>query len=350
MRRAHLTAALIAATLLVRCPVASPIAAVGAPARADPRGPQPGTSGPPFTTHDVSIPVSGARLGATLLIPGPPHPVPAAVIVPGSGPLPRDGGRRFPIYRLIAEHLATRGIAALIYDKRGVGRSSGRWDRETFDDRADDVAALVHWLRGQPAINPRAVGLIGHSQGGYVAPLVADRPVGVAFIVMLAGPAQSVRDQTLVHEELEGLRNGTPPREVRRRVRGLARALAAAATLAPLCRALRAHYICYVVRYDPAPALGRLRVPVLAVFGALDTQVPPEHNAAPLAARLAAAGNPDVTVRVFPGASHWFAAAVTGTTAEFRRQDYVPRFVPGFLETVSGWIVQRFPSGSQKRR
>jgi dipeptidyl aminopeptidase/acylaminoacyl peptidase len=297
-------------------------------------------SSPAATAEAVRVPVAGATLAGTLIRPRGAGPFPAVVVISGSGPATRNGGRRFPIYRFIADHLAARGIAVLLYDKRGVGGSTGNWRRESLEGRADDVAALVRWLGRRGEIDPRRIGLIGHSQGAYVAPLVARR-AAVAFIVMLAGPAESVRAQALTYEALEASRRGVSAAAVRGRVRRLDLILRAASTLGPLCRALGVSYICYVVDYDPRPALATLRVPVLALFGALDTQVPPDRNAAALGAWLRAAGNDDVTIVTLPRANHWFAEAQEGTTREFLAEEFTPRFVPGFLDTLRAWILAR---------
>ncbi|HXF81545.1 MAG TPA: alpha/beta fold hydrolase [bacterium] len=294
----------------------------------------------PAAAEDVRVPVKGATLAGTLVRPRGAGPFPAVVVISGSGPVRGNGGRRFPIYRLIADHLAARGIAVLLYDKRGVGGSTGTWKRETFAGRADDVAALIGWLGRRGGIDRRRIGLIGHSQGAYVAPLVAHR-APVAFIVMLAGPAESVRAQALTYEAVEASRRGLSAAAVRARVRRLDLILRAASALGPLCRALGASYICYVVDYDPRPALTTLRVPVLALFGALDTQVPPDRNADALGAWLRAAGNDDVTIITLPRANHWFAEAQEGTTREFLSEGFVPRFVPGFLDAQSAWILAR---------
>ncbi|MDR7450993.1 MAG: alpha/beta fold hydrolase [Armatimonadota bacterium] len=286
------------------------------------------------------MPVAGATLAGTLILPRGDGPFPAVVVISGSGPATRNGGRRFPIYRLIAGHLAARGIAVLLYDKRGVGGSTGTWKRETFAGRAEDVAALIGWLGRRGEIDRRRIGLIGHSQGGYVVPLVAQR-APVASLVMLAGPAESVRAQALTYEAVEASRRGVSAAAVRGRVRRLDLILRAASALGPLCRALGASYICYVVDYDPRPALSTLRVPVLALFGALDTQVPPDRNADALRAWLRDAGNDDVTIVTLPRANHWFAEAREGTTREFLAAGFAPRFAPGFLDTLSTWILAR---------
>lgn len=318
---------LAAAVVLVTA--AAPVA--GAPdARA-----QPAPTALPIVAEDVRI----GTLAGTLVRPATSAHVPAVVIVSGSGPNDRDGRiRGFPAYRAIAEHLARGGIAALLLDRRGVGGSAGDWRWERIEDRAWDVGTAVDWLARHPALDPSAVGIIGHSQGGWVGQQVAAEHPRVAFLVLMAGPAEPVLAQILTDERHELLRTGHSPRKVEQRLASLERQLHLARVMAPVCRRLRLHPVCATVGYDPQPALARIRVPVLALFGELDGMVPPQPNISLLQTGLPDAGA-RLTVRVFPGANHQFWPAFTGSRHEYRR--LAPGYVPGFLEAIRDWIAAR---------
>jgi uncharacterized protein len=272
-------------------------------------------------------------LAATLVLPAGGGPHPSAVLVSGA----RDGVFR-PSHPLV-QRLANDGLAVLVLGKRGVGESTGDWRRESFEQRADDVQRAVEWLRSRSEIDPHRVGLIGHSQGGWIVQLVAARDPEIGFAVMLAGPGQTVFDQILTDERIHLERRGHPPEVVEQRVARLRRQLRALSAVAPVCRTVRAHYLCHVIRFDPVPALERVRIPVLALYAELDPEVPPEPNLELVSRAWARAGNTDVTVRVFPRANHQFWIARTGLRDEYR--ELQEEFVPGFFDTISGWIRER---------
>src|SRR5262249_22610129 len=125
----------------------------------------------------------------TLTVPRPGGPFPAVLLITGSGPQDRDeavaGHKPFLI---LADHLTRQGVAVLRVDDRGVGGSTGTLATATGDDFADDVLAGVEFLKTRSEINPKRIGLIGHSEGGMVAPLVASKSNDIAFIVLMAGP------------------------------------------------------------------------------------------------------------------------------------------------------------------
>jgi len=289
-------------------------------------------------SQDIRIGEGDSLLAGTLVLPARPGRVPALVLVSGSGPNDRDGRiRGFRAYRVIAEHLARSGTAVLLLDRRGVGGSAGNWKHERIEDRTDDTLAAVRWLRRRAEVDPAQVGVMGHSQGGWVAELAAARSRDVAFVVLMAGPGETVRDQILTDERNELLRTGHSPEEAEARARQVDRWLAVADAIAPACRGVGGHPLCYTVEYDPAPALARIHVPVLALFGQLDTMVPPEPNRTLIEAGLRRAGNTQLSVRVFEGANHQFWAAKTGARAEYAQLH--PAYVPGFLDTVSEWVA-----------
>lgn len=309
--------------------LAAPVASVAGQAAGDTH----------FSSDSVRISVPGAILAGRLHLPLSSGPHPAVVLLPGA--------RESRFLPGVADHLARQGIAVLDLDKRGVGASTGRWDRQSFQGRAADAVAAMDFLRTHPDVDPDLVGLVGHSQGGWIAQMVAAQEPGVAFVVLLAGPAQTVRDQILTYERLLHERRGRSPGEVESAVAGLRRHLNLAAGIRPVCSALRMHYICRIIDFDPASYIARLTVPVLAVFGEVDPMVPPELNIPLLCAGLTRAGNDDVTVHVFPGANHDFYTARTGLPEEHPELEHI--HVPGFLELISDWIADRTHAAASAR-
>ncbi|MEW6286177.1 MAG: alpha/beta fold hydrolase [Chloroflexota bacterium] len=293
-----------------------------------------------FRSADVTIDAGAVTLAGTLLTPLDETPAPAVILVPGSGAATRNGS--WNMYRSIGEYLAERGFAVLLYDKRGVGGSTGDWESETFDERAQDVAAMIAFLQARAEIDPDRIGLIGHSQGAYIAPLVAAKYSNdVKFVVLLAGSGQKVWDQILTNERAESLGNGLSEEEVNEKVADLEGQLRFIQKVQAPCRFFKAHYLCFVLDYNPAPALQALTVPTLALYAELDTQVPPDVNIPLIESALETASNDDYMIHTFEKSNHWFAPAEIGTTAEMRelmqnRNGY--DLVPGFLEMIGDWI------------
>lgn len=330
---------------------------------------------PPFAyeARDVTFAggAEGVTLAGTITMPEGDGPLPAVVLVSGSGPQNRDeelmGHRPFAV---IADHLTRNGIAVLRYDDRGFGASTGDFAGATTADFAADAEAAVAFLRGREKIDPGRVGIVGHSEGGLVAPMVAARSGDVAFIVLLAAPGVP-GDEVLVRQasearRLAGLDEGTIERAARaqaellglvkaegaeERIRELVRGLveiesggslpgeALEGAVAAQMRAVRSPWFLAFVRLDPREALRKVRVPVLVLNGELDRQVLHDQNVPEIEKALREAGNTDVTVRVLPGLNHLFQTAETGGFAEYATIEET--FAPVALETMAEWIRAR---------
>src|SRR5258708_9555429 len=159
----------------------------------------------PYKEEEITFPNGKAKisLAGTLTLPRRPGPFPAVILLSGSGPHDRDeslvGHRPFLV---LADHLTRKGIAVLRFDKRGNGKSTGDYASATTEDFAGDAEAAFAYLKGRKEIDEKKIGLIGHSEGGIIAPMVATRSPTVALIVLLAGPGLKGEDVLLLQSEL----------------------------------------------------------------------------------------------------------------------------------------------------
>jgi pimeloyl-ACP methyl ester carboxylesterase len=334
----------------------------------------------PYTAEEVIYPVndgSGVKIAGTLTIPQGPGPFPAVLLISGSGPQDRDGALygHQPLL-VIADHLSRHGIAVLRADDRGVGGSTGNVDEATTADFARDALAGVRFLASHPRIARDRIGLLGHSEGGVVAPLAASQSPGVAFLVLLAGTGVPGAEIVRRQGELIARANGVPEEAIQRSQEALRRTFevlravpdraARTASLRPLgkdllvtlsedqiktlgglgaagdavIKGINTPWFRYFIDYDPRPALRKVKVPVLALNGTLDLQVPPDPNLPEIAKALKQAGNRDVTVRLLPGLNHLFQPATTGSPAEYGVIETT--IDPQVLGLVTDWITKRF--------
>lgn len=302
----------------------------------------------------------GVRLAGTLTVPSGVGPFPAVVLITGSGAQDRDETIfEHKPFLVLADALTRRGIAVLRVDDRGMGGSTGGSADATSADLATDVEAGVNWLRKRAEIDPRRIGLIGHSEGGIIAPMVAGSDPGVAFIVLWAGPgvsgAQVVSEQVRALNLAAGLPQATADHNAQAQAAILAALLAnpdnakageamskaaVAAGGAPLdarsIALMTSHWYRAFIAYDPAPALRAVKVPVLALVGGKDTQVTAAQNLTPLKAALA--GNPKAKVVELPGLNHMFQTAQTGSVEEYGKLEET--IAPMALKTIGDWVVQ----------
>ncbi len=344
---------------------------------AEPKRPQ--EPKPPFPYAELEVTVESVdsvTLAGTLTIPEGGGRHPAAVLVTGSGPQDRDealmGHRPFAV---LADHLARRGIATLRVDDRGVGGSTGRFQDATSADFALDAGAAVAFLTERPEIDAAQVGIIGHSEGGLVAPMVAAERDDVAFIVLLAGTGVPGREilvaqvrailaaagakEPLLSEVaaaqravLQAIVDEAPREELRPLVRTLVVAQAGGPEALPpdaegvidaqidaqLAMVQSPWFRSFLV-LDPAESLERVTCPTLVLNGSLDVQVVAAQNVGPIVDALLAGGNSDVTAHVLPGLNHLFQRATRGTLDEYARIETT--IEPEVLELISDWIRAR---------
>ena len=342
---------------------------------AEPDRPQ--TPKPPFPYHTEDVEIESApevRLAGTLVMPTGAGPFPAVVLVAGSGRMDRDETilDHRPLL-VIADYLVRHGIASIRYDDRGVGKSSGSFENATTADFADDAEAALRYLQRTQGIAANRVGILGHSEGGLVGPMVAARNKQVAFVVLMAGPGLRGDSVALMQMRLLAQLAGVSPevadRQIKNRrllaeaiagardsadaVRRLARAKsdmlrefpeaereAAAQRVDQASGALLSPWMRYFLHYDPRPALRQVRVPVLAMGGSLDMQVPPEPNLTEIDAALRAAGNRDYAIVRLPMLNHLFQTATTGSPAEYAT--IRETVAPAVLDSIANFVNRRF--------
>ena len=318
-------------------------------------------------------PDAGYRLAGTLTVPCGSGPFPGVVLVSGSGSQDRDEtiGRVKP-FGVLADGLARQGIVVLRFDDRGVGASGGDMvevSGATTVDLATDALAAVEFLSAQPEVASGGVGVVGHSEGGLIAPIVAnDAPDLVAFVVLLAGSAvpgaEILERQTIDILTAEGTpaeivdwnvkwarplieiaMSDLPTPEAAAAIRDVADAAvasappgafpgAAAAEVDATIAAFTDPWLRFFLAYDPAPVLADVDVPVLALFGDLDVQVAADVNGP--AAEAALVNKPDASVVTINGLNHLFQPAITGAVSEY--QTLGQPFPSETVVLIADWI------------
>ena len=329
----------------------------------------------PYRIEEVTLPGGGPDvvLAGTLTLP-PDASYPTVVLVSGSGPQDRNetmmGHQPF---RVLADHLSRNGVAVLRYDDRGVAASTGDRTHAVTSDYADDAAAAVGYLLARGDIDPARVGVIGHSEGGLVVADLAAHDRGLSCGVMLAGPSVSgakvhqeqirrvlgarwflpeatIEKVAALNAALYGAARGSGTWE-QRHAEGLAIygehyerfnfAERAMTGLQPdgalMVDVVVSPWFAHFLDYDPAADLAVARVPILALYGALDLQVPASQSVPVLEAIDAGTGRFDI--RVLPGLNHLFQTAETGAPDEYARIEET--MAPEALSTVAAWVLDR---------
>jgi hypothetical protein len=293
--------------------------------------------GAPYTAEDVTVhSPEGLTFTGTLTLPKVRRgKVPAIVTITGSGPEDRD--ERIPLVRgyrpfwQIADTLARRGIATLRLDDRGVGGSSAGPATATSADFANDIRAGLAYLQTRPEIDGARLGLVGHSEGGMIAPMVAATDSSLKGIVLMAGPAYSGR-RILTYQQrnaVDQMSNLSPAEKKAALEKGMHQVDSLAATPG---------WMRFFVNYDPLVTARKVHVPVLILQGATDHQVTPEQ-ADTLAAAFRAGGDKDVTVRIFPNTDHLFLADSSGQPGGYAMlPSHTVR--PEVLGAIADWLVK----------
>ncbi|MBC7807525.1 MAG: alpha/beta fold hydrolase, partial [Akkermansiaceae bacterium] len=339
---------------------------------------RPQTPKPPFPyqTEEVAYAnpkAMGVSIAGTLSVPAGAGPFPVVLFITGSGPQDRDETiMEHKPFAVIADYLARRGIASLRVDDRSVGKSTGDLAKATSADFAEDARAGVAFLKGRAEVNAKQVGLLGHSEGGLIAPMIASNNPDIAFVVLLAGPGASGKEIILEQQKAVVTAMGAPeamlaenqrfskaviaiieqdkdPVAARKKINAFIAKEVVAVPVAQrkaVTRQLQNGFLpwtepwfTYFMRYEPAPVLQSVSCPVLALNGSLDLQVLPKQNLPLLEAALQKGNNKDVTVKELPGLNHLFQHAKTGSPMEYAT--ITETFAPEALAIIGDWIAER---------
>ena len=335
----------------------------------------------PYDEEEVSYEnkTGGVRLAGTLTLPRTKGPHPAVVLITGSGKQDRNetllGHKPFLV---LSDYLTRRGIAVLRVDDRGVGGSTGDggFDKTTSEIFAEDVLTGVAFLKTRKEINPKQIGLIGHSEGGIIAPLAAARSADVAFIVMMAGPgvtgeegfpnqlsatakasgasAESIAwNRSLLLETFSIIKAEQDNAAAEKRIREVRTKMLAELSeeqrkkhgipenaMEGVIKLMLTPWFRFYLTHDPRATLKKVRVPVLAVTGERDLQVVPAgENLAAISEALKAGGNKDYTVVEIPKLNHLFQVSETGSPAEYGRIEET--ISPSVLKLIGDWVLKK---------
>ncbi|MDR1258462.1 MAG: alpha/beta fold hydrolase [Tannerellaceae bacterium] len=315
---------------------------------------------------------AGIMLAGTLTLPRKEGSFPVVILISGSGAQDRNeevfGHRPFLI---IADYLTNNGIAVLRFDDRGTASSTGSFVGATTGDFASDVEAGVKYLMARKEIDHSRIGLVGHSEGGIIAPIVAARSTDISFIVLLAGSGLRGDSLLLLQQEAIAGASGVSEENVRL-AQSINRSIydmiiqtddtdRLAADISAYLRRTIALYpgmkpsgmdddayvisqtrqatdawFRYFIRLDPSVALEKVTCPVLALNGEKDLQVPAGPNLRAIGDALARGGNKRVTAKEYPGLNHMFQQCVTCSTYEYGVIEQT--FSPTVLKDISDWI------------
>lgn len=291
----------------------------------------------PYTAEEVTLTgPKGITLGGTLTIPKNANgPVPAIVTITGSGQQDRDeyipvaGGYR--PFRQVADTLGRRGIAVLRMDDRTIGMSGGTLG--TSADYADDIRAALAYLRTRKEIDANRLGLVGHSEGGMIGPMVAATDSRLRTLVVLAGPAYTGAEIVKFQQRYAVEHSPAIAPEKRDSALKVAAAMMDSTTSKDV-------WLNFFLKYDPIPTAKRVKTPTIILQGEKDQQVTFEQ-ANKLAAAMKAGGNKDVTVKVVPNLNHLFIPDTSGNPTGYA-QLKTNKMSSEVLGAMADWLVAHF--------
>ncbi len=328
----------------------------------------------PYDAEDVSFENknAGITLAGTFTKPKTGAPFTTVLLITGSGPQNRDeellGHKPFLV---LADYLTRRGIAVLRVDDRGVGKSTGVFGTATTVDFAGDVRAGIDYLKTRNDVDAKKIGLIGHSEGGIIAPMVSADSKDVAFIVLMAGTSLTGEKILYMQDSLISLAMGQPPKEVekdlseKRAMYSLLKeehdttklqqdlhsivdkSLAEDSSLtdktkeiviAATMKQLLSPWFRFFLTYDPMPALEKVTCPILALNGSKDMQVPAQANLEGMERAFKTSGSTRATTKLLPGLNHLFQKADTGSPMEYAKIEET--MDPEALKTIGDWIEE----------
>ena len=328
-----------------------------------------------YYSEDVTFQNLNAKvsLAGTLTLPKKEGVFPVVILISGSGPQNRDeellGHKPFLV---LSDYFTKNGIAVLRYDDRGVGLSKGDFKTATSADFATDVESAITYLKTRKEINKKQIGLVGHSEGGLIAPMVASKSKDVNFIVLLAGTGIQGDKLLLLQQELIAKANGASETDIKKSIQANAKLfemvvqsndnqkLKADLTyqineiikndnsaeipngvtkdqyIALQVDQISSPWMEYFMKYNPVPALEKVKCPVLAVNGEKDLQVPAKENLTAIKNALTKEGNKNITTIEFPNLNHLFQECQSGSPNEYASIEQT--FSPIALAEITEWI------------
>jgi pimeloyl-ACP methyl ester carboxylesterase len=337
--------------------------------------PQEPTKPYPYYSEDITFENkdAGITMAGTLTLPRKDGVFPVVVLISGSGPQNRDeellGHKPFLI---LSDNLTRNGIAVLRFDDRGTAASTGDFKTATSLDFSTDVEAALYYLQTRKEINKKKIGLVGHSEGGIIAPMIASRSKEIAFIVLLAGTGIPGDELLLLQQQLIGKASGvseTDLQKAKRTNKGAFEIMSKSTTSEQVKTDLTSYlkeilkntsntqkpegvsdddlvksqvdqlaspWMQYFIKYNPATTLEKVRCPVLAINGEKDLQVAPKENLEAIKKALTKGGNKDVTVMELPGLNHLFQECKTGLPVEYTAIEQT--FSPTALKVIVEWV------------
>jgi fermentation-respiration switch protein FrsA (DUF1100 family) len=330
----------------------------------------------PYKEEEVTVQNKDAdvTLAGTFTYPEKGDIFPAVVLITGSGPQDRDeallGHKPFLV---LSDYLTRHGIAVLRCDDRGIGKSTGNFRSATTKDFATDALACVEYLKTRKEVDKKHIGLIGHSEGGIIAPMVANKTKDVAFIVMMAGTGLNGEKVLEIQSRLIAKAEGESDRivnemilfntkiyniamqerdsskaaeEIHKVLEGFYNSLNDSVKNAPenskerffaRINTILSPWFRFFLSYDPTESLSKLKIPVLALDGENDLQVSPKENLAAIESALKKAGNKHYKIIEFPKLNHLFQTSETGSPTEYSKIEET--IAPIALSTISDWIL-----------
>ena len=315
------------------------------------------------------------KLAGTLTLPQGEGPFPAVLLISGSGAQNRNEELlAHKPFLLLSDYLTRRNISVLRMDDRGVGGSTGKLSESTSIDLAEDVLSGVRFLKTRKEIDPERIGLIGHSEGGIIAPIAASKSQEIAFIILMAGSGVTGEEILYLQGELINRANGVIEEDIQKarlRQELIFKVLKREKDNDSAEKALRRLYeediagmdeeekkeaevsdevfkaslkkilnpwFRFFLTFDPKTALNKVKCPVLAIIGEKDLQVPPEQNLKEIEKALKQGGNEDYTIKELPGLNHLFQTAETGAPIEYGKIEET--ISPSALKLIGDWLLE----------
>jgi alpha/beta superfamily hydrolase len=327
---------------------------------------RPQTPKRPYPYHEEEVEFENEEadilLAGTFFKPKDKTDFPTVIVISGSGAQNRDfdiAGHK--IYLVLADYLVKQGIAVLRYDERGVGASEGFFSFATTADLASDVKAAIRYLQNREDVNEEKIGLIGHSEGGIIAPMLAAEMEDVRYIAMLAGPG--VGSDTLILQQTEAIyRLQEDDQQKIDSVLNISSQLYTAVkniddipmlrdSLLAIFQAnsegtelqfnqqiagLMSPWYRYFIKVVPATYLTNVKCPVLVLNGDKDLQVLAEPNTEGIRKALEKGGNEQFTIQILPNLNHLFQTSETGDPSEYTELEET--FSPIAMKAITDWI------------